>query len=356
MARYLSGRLLSVVVVAAGVLLGAFLAGCAGQDIGVFKPFAAVLRMKEPVRIGVTRLQLNPVEAPWDGFVAALGKTLNRPVQVISYRPFQIRSQLNRGYLDLAILSATDYAEIGGQSCVLLAKPVNILGQTSRHGLIIVKKDSKVQAVADLKGRRFAFGPAGDAASDVAAAYALMKAGLQPGDIPRELLPIPLTRRHHMNSFEVGKAVAYEPLLDAGAVDQVAYSGWPEKGPSPLVSATPIPMVLQSVTRDRFRVLAETPTLPEGPIVASRKADPKLVAAVRDCLLAGAIPAKALKPMEWRGFVAVDAGEYDQAIGMVQQLREGGWIHEDVPETPAIVPAPASEPTATPASAPVATK
>lgn len=338
MTRNSFGRLypLAAFVLAA---IAAIVVGCAGQDIGVFKPLKAVLQMKEPVRIGVTRIQLNPVQAPWDGFTKVLSRKLGRPVQVVAYRPSQLRSQLKRGYVDFAILSATDFAEVGAQNCVLLAKPVNTLGQTSRRGLIIAKKDSKLRTVEEIKNHRFAFGPAGDAASDVAAEYVLMKAGLKPTDIPRELVPVPLARRHHLDSFEVAKAVAYEPLMDAGAVDAVPYSTWPEKSISPILSATPLPMMLQVVTRDRFRVIAETPVLPEGPIVASPKADAKMVATVKDLLLSGTIPAKAIKTMEWKSFVGVDAGEYDQAAGMVRQLREAGWIHEDAAVSPASAPA-----------------
>lgn len=318
------------------VLIGTAVLGCARQDIGVFKPLGEALRMKKPVRIGIDRVQLNPVDAPWSGFARALQKKIGAPVQVISQRPFQIRGQLNRGFLDFAILSATDYAEVGAENCILLAKPVNILGQTSRHGLIIVKKDSKIQALADLKAQRFAFGPLGDATCDLAAQYCLMQAGLSPSDLQKELLPPPLAG-HHLSSFEVAKAVANEPVA-AGAVDEVAYAGWPEKG-VPIIKATPIAGVLQMVSKDQFRVIGKTITLPEGPIVASNKADPALVAVVKQYLLSGEIPAAALKPMEWRSFVAVEAGEYDHVVSMLRELREAGWVREQVPQAPSTKPA-----------------
>ncbi len=318
------------------VLIGTGTLGCAGQDIGVFKPLNEALRMKKPIHIGINRVQLNPVDAPWSGFTRGLQKKLATPVQVISQQPFQIRSQLNRGFLDFAILSATDYAEVGAENCILLAKPVNTLGQTSRYGLIIAKKDSKVQVLADLKAQRFAFGPLGDATCDLAPQYCLMQAGLSPADIQKELLPPPLAG-HHLSSFEVAKAVANEPVA-AGAVDEVAYTGWPEKG-VPIIKATPIAGVLQLVSRDQFRVIGKTITLPEGPIVASKKADPALVAAVKDYLLSGEMPAATLKPMDWRSFVAVDAGEYDHVVTMLRQLREAGWMRDQMPREPATEPA-----------------
>ncbi len=323
-------------LLAAAACMGATLAGCTQQvgDAALFQPMRTLLKMKEPVRIGTTRVHMNPmVAAPWHPLEQALAKKFGRPVQVIAYRPFQIRSQLERGYLDFAILSATDFAEIGGdESCLAIARPVNSLGQDLRHGLIIVKRDSKIQALADLKGQRFAFGPSWDAVSHLAAANAFMQAGLEPSDIVRELLPLPLSRRHHLDSFEVAKAVAYEPLLPAGAVDEVDYASWPEKGGS---------IMFQTVSKDKFRVVARTVDLPEGPIVASRKADPKLVEAMRAYLLGGQVPDKALKAMDWQKLVPVLGGEYAGVADMVRKLRTAGWVREDVPEA-----APASEPVA----------
>lgn len=307
--------------------------GCAGQG-AMFLPLSSVLQMKEPVRIGITRVHMNPVvPAPWAQLERDLGRKLNRPVQVIAYRPFQLRSQLDRGFLDFAILSATDFAQVGDEGCILLAKPINSLGETTRSGLIIARKDARLQSLADLKDQRFAFGPNWDAASHLAAADALMRAGLKPVDLQRELLPIPMSRRHHLDSYEVAKAVAYEPLLSAGAVDEVAWSAWPEKGGS---------LVLQTISRDEFRVVGTTVELPEGPIVASRKATPELVAAVKEYLLSDQVPDKALAPMDWKGFVAVSAGEYEPVVAMVRQLRQAGWVTEDV--TPAPATAPATQP------------
>ena len=234
---------------------------------------------------------------------------------------------MQRGYLDFAILSATDYAQIGGMECChLLAQPVNVLGARTRHGLIIAKKDSKIQAVADLKGQHFAFGPSWDAASHLAAAYAFLEAGLEPSDIARELVPVPLARRHHLDSFEVGKAVAYEPLMPAGAVDEVEYSAWPDKGGS---------VILQTISKDEFRVIARTVELPEGPIVASPKADPKLVETVKAYLLSDRVPQKALKAMGWQKIEAAQPSDYAQAGEMIRKLREAGWVTEEVPQAPA---------------------
>lgn len=344
MTRHPLGRLCWLTGLGAFIALGA--AGCA-QQVGdtVMLPMRVLLRMKEPVRIGITRVHVNPVvPAPWAPLEQALGKKFGRPVQVIAYRPFQIRSQLQRGYLDFAILSATDYVEIGGnESCTLVAQPVNSLGEKIRHGLIIARKDSKVQVLTDIKGQRFAFGPSWDAASHLAAAYALMQAGFEPSDISRELLPVPMARRHHLDSFEVGKAVAYEPLLSAGAVDEVEYTAWPEKGGS---------VMFQTISKDEFRVVARTVDLPEGPIVASKKADAKLVAEMREYLLSDQVPEKALKAMSWRNLVAAQPGEYARTGEMIRSLREAGWVREEVPEATATEPAEASasEPAATQSS------
>jgi ABC-type phosphate/phosphonate transport system substrate-binding protein len=339
MTRNDTARLCWLVSLGMSVLLGA--AGCA-HEVGdaVMVPMRAMLRMKPPVRIGITRVHVNPVvQAPWGPLEQALARKLGRDVQVIAYRPFQIRSQLQRGYLDFAILSATDYAEIGqAETCDLVSQPVNSLGQNSRHGLIIAKKDSKIHEMIDLKGQRFAFGPSWDAVSHLAAAYALMQAGLEPSDVPRDLLPVPMAQRHHLDSFEVAKAVAYEPLVSAGAVDEVEYASLPETGGS---------VMFQTVSKDEFRVVGRTVNLPEGPIVASRKADPKMVALVKDYLLSGQVPDKALKAMKWQRMVPVQASEYAATGLIVQKLHQAGWVREDVPQMAASEPAEGCQETST---------
>lgn len=327
MTRNPVGRLCGLAGLAA---LVAMAMGCAAtQQVGdaVMLPMRTLLRMKEPVRIGITRVHVNPlVQPPWIPLEQDLAKQLGRPVQVIAYRPFQLRSQLQHGYLDFAILSATDFAQIGGtECCQLLAQPVNVLGTKARHGLIIAKKDSKIETVADLKGQHFAFGPSWDAASHLAAAYALLEAGLEPSDIPREMIPVPLARKHHLDSFEVGKAVAYEPLVSAGAVDEVEYNAWPDKGGS---------VLLQTISKDGFRIIARTVALPEGPIVASPQADPTLVEAVKDYLLSDRVPQKALAAMGWQRIEAAQEADYGQATEVLRKLREAGWVTEEVPQAP----------------------
>ncbi len=312
----------------------ALAAGCASQtgDTFLFKPMRSLLKMPEPVRIGTTHLHVNPlVTPPWAGLQSDLQQKLGRQVQVLQFQPFQIHSQLEGGFLDFAILSATDYAEIRDTGCCqLVAQPVNTMGERGHRGLIIAKKDSKIEGLADLKGQRFAFGPSWDAASHLAAAYALMQAGLDPKDIVRELLPLPLARRHHLDSYEVAKAVAYEPLLPAGAIDEVEYHSWPDTGGS---------MLLQNVSQDSVRVIVKTAELPEGPIVASRKADPKLVGKIRDYLLSGKVPPAAIRPLHWQGFAPVEPQAYDQVANMLDSLRAKGWITEVRPQAPTTAPA-----------------
>jgi len=313
-----------------GLLLPA-LCGCTAADqLGeqMFAPLRQVLGMKKPVRVGVTKLHINPlVPAPWEPLRAALEKELARPVQVVMCKPFQARELLRTGYLDFAILSPTDFAEVAREKvCKVIAQPVNSLGRTEHCGLIVTAKDCPIKALSDLKGKRFAFGPEMDAFTHIAAADVLREAGLGPKDISLELLPVPLSYRHHVDSYEVAKAVIYEGL-PAGAVDELDYVTWPETG------GTMLPV--QTVSRDQLRILAKTVCLPEGPIVASTKADPTLVEKVSDFLLnKAAKQRKILEPMHWSGFRKVgkeQMSRYEEVARMVNVLRKAGWLPAEVP-------------------------
>ncbi|HUW82921.1 MAG TPA: PhnD/SsuA/transferrin family substrate-binding protein [Phycisphaerae bacterium] len=240
----------------------------------LFASFEQLLGMKPPIRLAVTRVHINPlVAAPWQPLQAGLRELLGRDVQVLQLRAFQVRSKFERGELDVAMVSAADYVQIAGADvCSLLAVCRNPDGSDHSGGLIITADTSDVQSIEQLKGKRFAFGPRNDPILHIAAGQALVDAGVELGDLTKELLP---PYGFHINSFEAAKAALYEGAA-AAAVTQAEFESWPESGG----------LLLQGkLGRSSFRVLANTPPVPNRAFLAGAKADPKLVAKVREYLL-----------------------------------------------------------------------
>jgi ABC-type nitrate/sulfonate/bicarbonate transport system substrate-binding protein len=138
--------------------------------------------------------------------------------------------------------------------------------------LIVTDAKSDIRSLADIKGKRFSFGPEGDAVLHVAAVDALARGGVKLDDIAKELLPLPGSLQHHVSGLEAAKAVAFEPGINVGVVDKMVYESWPEQGGS---------LLPLKFSRGLFRVLGETIDVPELALVASTQADPALVDTVK---------------------------------------------------------------------------
>jgi len=288
-----------------------------GEGIqALFKPMGDLLKLPPPVRVGITRdylphlsllpdvstwdRLLGPLEAaPWAPLQQAIGRELDRPVHFERSNPRSIRYHLGTGRMQFAMVSASDYAEISLRPvCQILAVPVNVKGTTEHCGLIVVRADSPIKDLAELKGKRFAFGPRNDPILHLAAMQTLAGAGITEKDIPREILP---PFGHHFNSYENAKAVLFEGV-PAGVVDELDFESWPAK--------TNLLTTL-SVCQDGFRVLAKTEPVPEGPILASTQADPQMVDKVRELLLSKLSGDRAvLGKLHYKGFQPGDPALY----------------------------------------------
>lgn len=272
------------------------------------------LPYQEPVRIGIvdhrtglfdpSSWNIEEVGSPWNPLRRALEQHLGRPVQMEALKPFQIAAHIQSGRLQFAMLGAADYLgaskEFGS-----FGEVIGISKVKTRQGLIVARAKSDVQSFADIKGKRFAFGPIGDAVLDVAAKEALVANGVPLDDIQREVLPVPTAFQHHISSNEA----AYEVVwglgtelglgTEVGVIEREEYDAMPESGGS---------LLLRTFGKDNFRVLGETKvvridTIPEGPLLASTETDPKLVEEVREFLVtAGKKHSRELTAMGLAGF------------------------------------------------------
>lgn len=282
--------------------------GCTSTPVTrLVDPLGVFFSQEEPVRIGINRvhLPLSPLawHPPWWPLQEALTREVGRPVQFESLQPFQIKAHLRDGRLSFALVTATDYAEIAeGGIPKLLCVAVHSAGRSERVGLIVVAANSDVKSVADLKGKRFAFGPRRHPVLHVAAVDALAQGGVSVADLRKELLPLPGSLQFHLNGPEAAKAIVYEFGIEAGVIDELAYEQWPATG------GTLLPL---SFSRDQVRVLARTAAVPEDAVLVAPDCDPDLAAKVKRFLEAGAndVPA-VLEPLGIAKFVPGQAAAH----------------------------------------------
>ncbi len=178
-------------------------------------------------------------------FEIKLGKTYQDAVQFLQDSIVQIASFGAVTYVEA-------YHEFGA---VPILKPLNEAGKSYYKSLIVVRKESDVQKLEDLKGRTFAFASVHSTSGNLLPRYNLVKVGVTINDLASYI-----NLRHHDS---VAKAVL-SGKYDAGAVKDIIGYKYLEKGLRILHSSEPISSV---------------------PLVVRPDCDPKIVKAVKDALL-----------------------------------------------------------------------
>ena len=269
------------------VLCTLVIAGCSQASFSesLWNPFKLELNFdltERPVRIGIVHSQegllalenwfLVRQAPPYARLRDRLARHLGCGVQVQELKPFQIAAHLQSGRIQYALVSDEDYETIiePGPVGEVLALAVPL----TRRGLIVASAKSDIHHLADIEGKRFAFGPKNDPVLAVAALKALEAAGVAKDDIQKELLPIIPNidwLQYHISSQEAAKEIVYGIGTAVGVIEGAEYEAFPETG------GRLIPLRL---AKDGFRVLGETETIRSetslaGPFIASAQADPE---------------------------------------------------------------------------------
>lgn len=164
--------------------------------------------------------------------------------------PYDFRLRLGRTYtetMENLEKGVTDVAYLGGTTFALarqrfgaraLVKPRNPEGRSTYRSCIIVREDSPIKTLEDLKGKSLALGAKRSTTGSLIPSYLLVEAGI-PMNALNELKHFP----HHE---DVARAVL-KGICDAGAVKDVVARKYNGKG---------------------IRVIAESEELPNAPIAA----------------------------------------------------------------------------------------
>lgn len=218
----------------------------------------------------------------------ALAGALGRPVVVRVGNSFEEHEvAIGTDSVDIAYLGPAPYVVMVrqfGPKPLLVRQVVN--GDPMLHGEIVVRSDSPIQTLADLKGKRFAFGDAQATAGHVIPAAMLRKAGIRESD---------LGMHRFLGSHRNVALAVLAGDYDAGAVKEEVFAQFAPRGLRSITTQLPVP---------------------DHVFVASRKLPPRLVDALRDALLAmGSTPAgqAAMRAIEpgLNEFVPVRDSDYD---------------------------------------------
>lgn len=222
-----------------------------------------------------------------------------------------LAQQLEQGHIAYAILSAGEYCAVPNPNkLTLLAVGLNALGKPYRKAYIVVRADSHVKEITDCKGKRFAFGTYKDLLTDMAAQAALESAGVPVKDLLPDFLtppPLALEGRLYMG-HDAGKTVVFDPLVNAGVVDEVAYEQMRDVDGS----------LILGPSKDQLKIVGETVPVPELVVVAGSAADPVKTRKLKAYLLNQLKDDKLVcEQLEVSGFAEPDEEAYRQVCTLL---------------------------------------
>ena len=229
--------------------------------------------------------------------------------------PYRFELRLGRTYLETIEdlrKGTTDVAYLGGATYAIarhrfgaraLVKPRNAEGGTTYRCFIIVRKDSPIRTIQDLRGKSVAFGARRATTGSLIPSYMLFGSGVTPNHLK-------VVRNLH-NHEEVAKAVL-KGLYDAGAVKDVVAWKYEAQG---------------------LRVIAESEDLPNAPIAAGRTLSRDAEEAMVKALLSidGSSPEEKADLARWgpelqHGFVRARGEEYDFLYRKIDSIPTGCGI------------------------------
>lgn len=187
-----------------------------------------------------------------------LGKAIDRPVEIRVQKSYQAHIDfVGHDLADIAFLGPASYVQMintyGRKP--LLAK-LEVAGKPVFYGAIVVRKDAPIRTLADLAGKRFAFGDPNSTMSHLVPRAMMAKAGV---GVDR------LARHDYLGSHHDVALAVLGGYFDAGAVKEEVFLEYQDRG---------------------LRLLARTPPIPPHLFVTRADLPPALVEQLRAVFLA----------------------------------------------------------------------
>ena len=192
----------------------------------VFHVFPAGAEPPKQIRFG-----LLPAEDPtlmvemFDGIAKHVGKSVGLPVSVrVSESYNALIEAMRAGHLEIVYVGGSQYIKMLdlGMDAVPLVLNRDTSNRTYYKSCIIVRADSDIKALDDLRGRTFAFVTPTSTSGGVAPTYVLLKNGIDPDkDFKRVLFA---------GKHDAVYLAVKNNKVDAGAVADFYFTRWQTRG------------------------------------------------------------------------------------------------------------------------------
>jgi len=197
---------------------------------------------------GALRLGVVPLEAPammhrrFTPLAEYLGRALGRPVELKVALDFdEAVRDIGEGRTQFAYLTPSTYVLAQRRFGTTLLVTALRRGKPFQHSVIICRRDARLQTLADLRGRTFAFGDVNSTSGHIVPRAMLLEAG-----VPVE----ELASFDHLGHHDAVAAAVLRGDYDAGAVMESVAAQYESEGLVAVVRSPPIPEFNICAARD----------------------------------------------------------------------------------------------------------
>ena len=270
-----------------GTILAAVL--CLGV-VGLLRPTAAAAEIKF---VTVPRLSAAELQAMYNPLAEYLAKETGEKVTIVIPKSFDgVKEAVKAGQMDIGFVNPLIYIQIKDKINIEpLALSSEVKSGTRLRGIIIVRKDSGISTLQDLKGKKFSFVEEDSPAGHIFQKLLLSRAGL---NVDKDIITLPYAKTHENVTMAV-----FNRTADAGAVREEQLDKM--KG---------------SLDVSQLRIVGYTDYFPNWPFFATSKLRPETAAKVKAALLKlkpnDPQNEKILGPARLTGFIPVADKDYDE--------------------------------------------
>lgn len=233
--------------------------------IALFVVATALSVRAETLKIGVAAM-ISPKETNkyYADMVNYIGEKIGKKVEMVQRENYaEMDGLLEKGEVNVAFICSGPYVKNHEKFGVELLVAPQSYGKPFYHAYIIAHKDSDINSLNDLRGKRFAFT---DPKSNTGKLVPTFMVAKKFNTTPEKFFSEVIYTRSHDRSIE---AVA-KKLVDGASVDSLIYDYAAKKNP-----------VYTSLTK----IIEKSPPYGIPPVVVTKRTDPKLKEALRQAFL-----------------------------------------------------------------------
>ena len=263
----------------------------------------ANLEEKPEINIAVASV-ISPMENVnlYGDLLNIIGERVNMKVKMVQRQNYSETNRLiETGEVQLGfICSGALMGDIGTNQIKQILVTPQIAGSTTYSSYIIAPSSSRVSSLLDLKGKSFAYMDPLSFSGRIAPQVMLKRKGYQPDSFFGQTL---FTHSHDKSI----RAVA-EGIVDGAAVDSLIYD---------------LTIARDKSILGKIKVVDQSEAMGNPPVVVSHKADPELIATLKNVLLTMHMDEqgrKAMALLHFDRFVHPDQRIYEKIQAMAQEV------------------------------------